>query len=413
MMTRQQITDLRSEITRNLTGCILPYWIRQMEDPSGGFYGRRDGNNRLHPEAERGAILYARILWTFSAAWRELQRPEYLEAATRAYDYIVAHFIDRHNGGVYWAVNPDGSPADTKKQFYAIAFTIYGLAEYNAATGSREALDMAMELFECIETHSRDRLRGGYIEALAADWSELADVRLSDKDANASKTMNTHLHILEAYTNLLRRRRTPELEEAVADLLRTFFSRIEHPRHHHLRLFFDDEWRPVADGGATQSFGHDIEASWLLLEAAEVLGDPALKAEALAHTRAIADAGLRGYCTNGSMLYERHPSGRYDNEKHWWVQAETLVGLLWLHSRHGRAGALEKAALTWSYIDSQIVDHQDGEWFWSRLPDGTPNRRDDKAGFWKCPYHNSRMCLEAMHILSKWTSTPSGGAEPS
>ncbi len=396
-MTHDQKAALARQLKDCLTDNILPYWLTKMPDPAGGFYGRRDGFDRLDPDAPKGAILNARLLWTFSAAYRALGNPLYREAADRAYDYITAHFIDREHGGVYWSLNPDGSPADTKKQFYAIAFTIYGLAEYYRATGREEALAEAVKLFGDIEHHSYDTEKGGYLEAATRDWEPIDDMRLSDKDANSCKTMNTHLHILEAYTALLRVWRDPALVEAQKRLLDVFLTKIMDPATGHLGLFFDRDWR-MAD--KTISYGHDIEASWLLLEAAEVLGDAEMYDRVLAATRRIADAALEGYCTDGSMVYERHASGSYDNEKHWWVQAETLVGLLWLAAYHNRPDAFDKAARTWNYISANLIDRESGEWYWSRLPDRSINRRDDKAGFWKCPYHNSRMCLEALSLLT-------------
>lgn len=395
-MTQEQKTALASQLGECLTHNILPYWLDRMIDPAGGFYGRRDGFDTLDAKAPKGAILNARLLWTFSAALRHTGNQRYREAADRAYDYIVRHFIDREFGGVYWSLNPDGTPADTKKQFYAIAFTIYGLAEYYRATGREEALEEAIVLFDDIERHSYDPEKGGYLEAATREWNPIDDMRLSDKDANSCKTMNTHLHILEAYTALLRVWPFPTLVEAQKRLLDVFLTRIMDSFTGHLGLFFDRDWHMT---DKTISYGHDIEASWLLLEAAEVLGDAEMYERVLKATRRIADAALQGYCFDGSMVYERHASGSYDNEKHWWVQAETLVGLLWLAKYHGRPEALDLAALTWNYISANLIDREAGEWYWSRLPDGTVNRRDDKAGFWKCPYHNSRMCLEALSIL--------------
>lgn len=412
----------RQELLDNLTRNILPYWLGTMEDPRGGFYGRRDGNDSLDADAPKGAILNARILWTFSAAYIATKRPEYLEAASRAYVYIKNHFIDAEFGGAYWSLNADGTPLDTKKQFYAIAFVIYGLSEYYRACGDEEALDLASELFMCIEKHSRDRERNGYIEAMTREWLPIADMRLSDHDANASKTMNTHLHILEGYTNLLcalkekqeregrcgggrsilsdsfvdKDFRIAMVEEATVNLLEIFLGKIENKRTHHLTLFFDDEWN---EQPGAESYGHDIEASWLMLESAIVVGDPGLTAKTLEHTAKIADAGLQGRCWDGSMLYERHPDGRYDNDKHWWVQAENVIGQLWLAQYHNRPEQVERAWQSWRYIADNLVDPA-GEWYWSRKgADGSINRADDKAGFWKCPYHNSRMCIEAIRSL--------------
>lgn len=395
-MTSSEITAFKDELLAELTGNILPYWLNTMTDPRGGFYGRRDGNDDLDADAPKGAILNARLLWTFSSAYRLLGRSEYLEAANRAADYILKHFIDREHGGMFWSVNADGTPLDTKKQFYAIGFGIYGLAEHYRATGNRESLDAAKELFRTIEARSRDREAGGYIEAATRDWQPIADMRLSEKDTNASKTMNTHLHIIEGYTALLRVWRDPELLEATTSLLNTFLDTIEDAENHHLILFFDDNWQRT---DRAQSFGHDIEASWLLLETAQVIADPALTERTLRHTARIADAALQGRCCDGSMVYERHDNCRYDNEKHWWVQAENVVGQIYLARFHGRPDMLDAANQTWRYIRENIIAPE-GEWLWSRLPDGSANRRDDKAGFWKCPYHNGRMCLEAAERLA-------------
>lgn len=412
------LTDFQTELLDNLNGNILPYWINEMVDPRGGFYGRRDGEDRLDADAPKGAILNARILWSFASAYRMTGNEVYLDMATRAKDYILAHFIDREHGGAYWSLNADGTPLDTKKQFYAIAFIIYGLAEYFRATGDVKSLEESVELFKVIEKYSRDREKGGYIEATTRDWQPIADMRLSEHDANSSKTMNTHLHIIEGYTNLLRALKesnahsfsselVAEVEEATTGLLRIFLDRIENPHTHHLTLFFDDDWSKLNDA---ESYGHDIEASWLLLETAQVIGNPELTAETLDHTYHIARAGLQGRCWDGSMVYERHPNGHYDSDKHWWVQAEDVIGQLYLARFHADAAGAESdgtsfrdrelsnAYQSWRYIADNIVD-PNGEWHWSRRADGSVNLDDDKAGFWKCPYHNSRMCLEGVSIL--------------
>ncbi|MDE6695564.1 MAG: AGE family epimerase/isomerase [Muribaculaceae bacterium] len=407
------------ELISNLTENILPYWMEKMKDPRGGYYGRRDGNDNLDKDAPKGAILQARILWTFSAAYNSLGNPEYLAEAHHAYNFIRDHFIDKKNGGAYWSVTADGEPLDTKKQFYAIAFIIYGLSEYYIASGDRNALLTAFKLFESIEDHARDRVKDGYIEATTRDWNPIEDMRLSERDANASKTMNTHLHILEGYTNLLHalRKANANGEECVSDtmieqvteatvyLLRIFLDRIENPKTHHLTLFFDDDWNKFDDG---ESYGHDIEASWLLLETAMAIGDDKLIAETLEHTYLIALAALKGRREDGSMVYELHADGSLDTDRHWWVQAEDVIGQLYLARYHTDQDAeaeslywLDSAYESWRYIADNLVDPA-GEWFWSIKADGTINREDDKAGFWKCPYHNSRMCLESIRVLESF-----------
>lgn len=402
-MTDQEISNkLASELENELRGNILPYWIEKMNDGNGGFIGRRDGFDRPDPCAQKGGILCARMLWTYSAAARMFGDRQYIECAEEIFRYLKEHFIDSEFGGTYWSLNADGTPLDTKKQFYAIAFTVYGLSEYVRATGCGEALQLALQLFDVIETHSRDRKLNGYIEATSRDWTPIADLRLSEKDDNAEKTMNTHLHIIEGYANLLRiapEDRRNEVREAVINLIHIFLDRIVDNTTSHMGLFFDMEWN---HGPHPVSYGHDIEASWLLLEAADVVGDPALTARVLAQTRILADSSLEGRSDEGWMAYELHADGRLDSERHWWVQAEMVVGLIYLYTRHNVPMSLKKGWDSWQWIKRHIVDNKEGEWHWSELPDGTINRNDDKAGFWKCPYHNSRMCLEVISRLREY-----------
>ena len=312
------------------------------------------------------------------------------EAKTSDGRIVVA--IDPGHGGVYWSLNADGSPLDTKKQIYALGFAIYGLSEYARATADPEALDYAVRLFRTIEQHSFDRERNGYVEAFTRDWQPIADMRLSDKDANTSKTMNTHLHILEPYTNLFRVWPDAQLEAQLRNLVALFTTRILDPATHHLGLFFDDGWHVQGDA---ISYGHDIEASWLLHEAALVLDDPELLRQVGPTVVRIAQAADEGLNPDGSMVYERFPGrGHTDRELHWWVQAESVVGHANLYQHFADEAALDVAARCWQFIRSKLIDREHGEWHWSILPDGTVNRRDDKAGFWKCPYHNGRMCME-------------------
>ena len=377
-----------------LMGNILPFWLEETIDrENGGFYGRIDGHGVLHKEAEKGAILNARILWTFSAAYRVLRKPEYLEAATRAKDYVIAHFYDKEFGGTYWSLDYLGQPKDTKKQFYAIGFMIYGLSEYARATGDKEALDYAIRLFDTIESHSFDRENNGYIEACTREWGEIADMRLSDFDANYPKSQNTHLHIIEPYTNLFRVWKDERLERALRNLINIFTDHILNPETHHLDLFFENDWTRGA--GHLESYGHDIECSWLMHEAALVLGDKDVLAKVEPVVQMVAKASEKGLNADGSMIHEANlDTGHVDDDLHWWVQAETVVGFFNIYQYFGDETALDKAERCWQYIKDNLIDRENGEWYWSRHADGTLNTDDDKAGFWKCPYHNGRMCLE-------------------
>ncbi len=391
----QLINQLRNEMRSELENNILPFWMNKMEDnEEGGFYGQITGEDELKPEASKGAILNARILWTFSSAYRLLKKPEYLKTATRAKRYLIDRFYDPEYGGIYWELDYKGNPLDTKKQIYAIGFAIYGLSEYARATSDAEALEYAQRLFEVIEQHSFDPVQNGYLEALTRDWQPIEDMRLSDKDENEKKTMNTHLHILEPYTNLYRVWKDERLERQLRNLIEVFITRILDPQTGHLNLFFEEDW---TNKYHIVSYGHDIEASWLIHEAALVLGDPELLKRIEPIIIRIARAADEGLNPDGSMIYENFlDKQKIDRELHWWVQAENVVGHINLYQHFGDTEALDTAARCWEFIKTKLIDHEQGEWHWSLLPDGTVNRRDDKAGFWKCPYHNGRMCMEVI-----------------
>ena len=412
--------ELKASATQLLEENILSFWITRMTDHErGGYYGQMTGDGRLVKDADKGAILNARLLWTFSAAYRVLGKKEYLEAATRAKDYFIEHFIDHEHGGVFWSVDCEGRPLDTKKQFYAIGFAIYGFSEYARATGDREALDIALQLFDCIEEHSFDHEHNGYIEACTREWGVMEDMRLSEKDENYPKSQNTHLHIIEPYANLyrcLQELKAPEtcnyvpmlgsvlpidvtvspetmnrVGAALRNIICIFTDKILNPETHHLDLFFDMDWRRMS---IDESYGHDIECSWLLHEAALVLGDEYLLAKVEDIVKLVAKASEKGLNADGSMSYEWKAEGGLDTDRHWWVQAENVVGWINLYQHFGDEQALSNALRCYDYIEQHLVDREGGEWFWSCDIDGRPNRQNDKAGFWKCPYHNGRMCLE-------------------
>ena len=423
-----RINILKSEVLDVLENNILRFWLDKMQDKeNGGFYGQMTGEGELVKTADKGGILNARILWSFSAAYRVLRKPEYLEAATRAKEYIIEHFIDEEFGGTYWSLDYKGNPKDTKKQFYAIGFMIYGLSEYARATGDHEALEYAIQLYECIEEHSLDKQYNGYIEACTREWGEIADMRLSELDANFPKSQNTHLHIIEPYTNLFRALKELDaienatndyglkpyvgqfttvnisvdpdivirLEASLRNLINIFTDKILNPQTHHLDLFFDMDWKREA--GALESYGHDIECSWLLHEAALVLGDDIVLKKVEPIVQMVAKASEKGLNEDGSMIHEANlDTGYVDNDRHWWVQAENVVGWINIYQYFGDEDALQKALNGWQYIKNNLIDREGGEWWWSRDPQRNINRKDDKAGFWKCPYHNSRMCLEIL-----------------
>jgi cellobiose epimerase len=393
--TQKVIDEMKKDALNELTEFILPFWMTRMEDNIyAGFYGRIDGEDNIIADAPKGAILNARILWTFSAAYEKLKDPEYLDTASRARDYILSRFFDDKNEGSYWCLAADGTPLDTKKQIYSQAFLIYAFSQYFIATGDMVSRDKAIELYNLIEKHSFDNELNGYFEAYDKEWNILEDLRLSDKDANEKKTMNTHLHILEAYTNLYRIWPDFGLHKQLRNLIVLFVEKIIDEKTGHLNLFFDETWKVKS---TMFSYGHDIESSWLLYEAALVLNDDDIIDIVTPVAVKVAKAAAEGLQEDSSMIYEwDQANGHIDRDRHWWVQAETVVGFINAWELSGNEAYLETAYKCLEFIKEKLVDRENGEWHWSVRDDGTINRHDDKAGFWKCPYHNSRMCLEIL-----------------
>jgi mannobiose 2-epimerase len=393
-----KLKEFLGELDSELTSAILPYWMTRMIDhENGGFYGQIDGKGQLQPASPKGSVLNARILWTFSAAYNYYHKEEYLEVAQRAYNYCIDYFINKRNQGVFWSIDYKGNPLERKNQIYALSFMIYGLSEFYIATNNVQSLDYAKKLFESIERYSFDSDRNGYFEAFDENWIILEDLRLSEKDANEKKTMNTHLHILEAYTNLYRIWKNEKLKLQLKNLIEVFIDKIIDHDTMHFQLFFDSDWKPK---DKEISFGHDIEGSWLLQEAAEVLEEEDLITEtrqiALKMVEAVC---LQGFDQDGGLYYELLADGSLDTDKHWWPQAEAMVGLVNAYQVSNDPKYLDQAILTWQFIKDKVIDEKDGEWYFKVDKNGDPYMEEDKAGIWKCPYHNSRACLEILNQL--------------
>lgn len=377
---------------------ILRYWTDNMVDETnGGFYGERDENDNIVPNAQKGAILNGRILWTFAKAANTFGDSQYRAMAQRAFEYICKYFYDKANGGFYWSLNADGSPADTKKQAYAESFVMYGLSEYYMLTHDTRAIDLAYETYSLSEKHYREPQYGGYIEACSADWLPIEDLRLSDKEVNTPKTMNTHLHILEAFTNLYKAKPSPELRESIVHCINIFKDKIIDANTGHFNLFFETDWT-INEKMHVESYGHDIEGAWLIYESAEVIGDNNLSESLRPICRRLVDITMEEGFDGESIAYEK-VNGHLDTDRHWWPQAETLVGLADTYRLTGEQKYLDKIYKVWQYIDAHLVDHQNGEWLWRVNQEGNRVYHDMKAGFWKCPYHNSRAIIEVINRL--------------
>ena len=358
-----RIKDLKAEVTQECYS-ILSFWQQNtLDEQNGGFIGSIDLDMTKHPESEKGAVLNARILWAYSAAYRVFKNPEYLSLARRAYSFNLEHFFDKEFGGCYWMLNADGSPSNTRKQIYAIAFMLYGLAEYYRITKKQDALDKAVELFKTIEKYSFDKEKNGYFEAYSRDWKLLEDLRLSDKDKNDPKTMNTHLHILEAYTNLYRIWKDDSLKKALENLIENIFlGKIINKEKGYFDLFFSEDWTHQSKNN---SYGHDIEGSWLLWEAAEVLGDQRIKELCKPVCISMAEQALRdGLDKDGGLMSEGTDGVVEDSDKHWWPQAEAVVGFMNAYQLTDDEKFLEAALSAWNFIKNYIIDKKNGEWFW-------------------------------------------------
>lgn len=390
------IDTLRSEVERNLTENILPFWMDHTVDPDGGFYGAVTNDGRSIPSAEKGAIMNARIIWTFSRALRQYGLEGYRKMADRAADYFVAHFIDKKYGGVYWSLDGDGGIKDATKQSYATAFGIYGLSEHFRATGDRKSLDAAIGLYRVLEDKVHDKARKGYYETFQRDYTR-SDKDGVDGQSGATKTMNTHIHILEAYTNLYQVWPDEELRGNLVELLGILQNQLYDQEGRHLILYCDDDWKP---SGNVESFGHDIETSWLMDEAAKVVGDSGLLRSVERQTLDMVDVALsKGLSDKGYMRYELSAGGQYSRTLSWWPQCETMIGSVNAWQLTGDKKYFDTALRTWEYVKSHFVDYEHGGWFKGLTPDGKPTR-EPKASQWNCPYHNSRLAFELMARLS-------------
>ncbi|HTM81178.1 AGE family epimerase/isomerase [Asticcacaulis sp.] len=368
---------------------LLDWWEGHLVDGRGGFYGEVDAGDRPVLEASKSIILNTRLLWFFSAmsGWSGDARA--LTLARRAADYIRTHFHDAEQGGLYWRLTAAGLPEDTRKQAYAQGFAVYAFAEYHQATGDAGALTFARDLQNLIEAKYWDAGAGGYIEALSADWRALPDQRLSDKDLNAPKTMNTHLHVLEAYSRLHGVAPAEDTRAALHRIFTLFLDRFVAPEGH-LRLFFGMDWNDLT---RSVSYGHDIEASWLIWEAAEALGDETLLARARPVVLALAETTrCEGLRADGALAYEKGHGGHLDPDGEWWEQAEALVGFVNAWQMTGEAGWLGTAERVWNYTKAQYGAGGATEWTWYAAL--APREKIYKAGQWKCPYHNGRAMIE-------------------
>jgi cellobiose epimerase len=378
---------------------ILAFWMEHTIDIlNGGFIGQINHANGIIAQAPKGSVLNARILWSFSAAYNLTGNDIYLSFAKRAFNYICTYFIDKQKHGVYWSVDFKGNPLDTKKQIYAQAFTIYAFSEYYKATKDSNAIIEAIDLYDVINKYSYDTIHGGYTEAFTKDWEVISDLRLSDKDANEKKSMNTHLHVLEAFSVLYQIWPYEPVKKKITELIENFSQHIINPVNYHQHLFFNESWQPKS---TAISYGHDIETAWLLQEAAEIIEDENLVKQTKTIAVKISDAVKKGMDNDGGLWYEYEPATNHlIKEKHMWPQAEAMVGYFNAYQNTMDKTYLDSSVASWQFVQQHIHDKENGEWFWGVKENYEP-MQEDKVGIWKCPYHNSRACIEIIKRINQ------------
>ncbi|MEK7782282.1 MAG: AGE family epimerase/isomerase [Verrucomicrobiota bacterium] len=399
-MTTAPANILATKLRAHLFGHIMPFWCGPaLDDINGGWMACLANDLTPDRTQPKGLIVNARILWAFSAVHQAKPDAQYRQMANRAFDFIINRFWDAKHGGAFWRLDDTGKVLDDSKKIYGQAFYIYALTEFHRAFKSEGALHRALTLFELIEKHAHDGEFGGYIEVCRRDWSEAGpDARLSDKDMNEKKSMNNHLHVLEAYTNLYRETQNPAVEQRLHELIQIFLERILDAKTRHLHHFFNEEWQIRSD---TYTFGHDIEASWLLCEAAEVLDDPTLLARVRGVALQMANKVLaEGVMPDGGLCYEGKAGKIIDPGRECWPQAEAIVGFLNAHQLSGEPKYVIAAERVWDYVERHLIDRIHGEWFWRVNEDGRPDANLPKVSEWKGPYHVSRACLETMRRLA-------------
>ena len=381
----------------HLRNDLISFWNKMADRENGGFYGCADKNGLPDKNSAKGVIMTGRILWFYSYAYRLLKDPGLLEMADHAYRFFAEHCFDSRYGGVFWSVNADGSPCDDTKHAYNQAFAVYALSAYYQASGNRNALDLAYTLYHTVEEKCRDE--NGYLEAFARDFTPVSNDKLSENGVMADRTTNTHLHVLESYTELYKADGSPAVGSSVREVMRLFKSRLYNYEKKRLEVFFDKDFHSLID---LESFGHDIEASWLIDRGCAVLGDTDLRGEMLPIINGLAEgAYLHGIDSDTHAMNNECENGKVNRTKIWWVQAESVIGFYNAYQNDpGNTEYLHSSERVWEYIQKYVIDPNSGEWIENIEPDNTFDPNQALVHSWKCPYHNGRMCIEMIRRLS-------------
>lgn len=403
----EEIKKLSGEAREHLLGRIIPFWRGLRDDVNGGWYGYMSYGLETDKDAVKGCILNSRITWFFANAYLcckngliaagECEKHGYtpediLAEARHGYEFLKEHCLDRTNGGIYWSLHADGTPEDTTKHTYNQAFCIYALSSYYEATGDAEGLKTAFELFELIEEKCTDEV--GYLEAFTVDFKPESNEKLSENGVMAAKTMNTLLHVFEAYTQLYKVSKDERVGARLGWIMDTFADKIYNPERHRQEVFFDENYHSIID---LHSYGHDIETAWLIDHGVDVLGKESYRSKLSPITKDLT-AQIYKIAFDGHSLANECDKGVVNEHRIWWVQAESVIGFLNGYQRdRSHAEYLEAALRQWEFIKEYVIDKREGsEWFWEVDKNGKPYPDRPIVEPWKCPYHNGRMCMEIM-----------------
>lgn len=384
--------NMVNEIKEHLISDIIPFWENLKDETYGGFYGYMDYDLKVDQKAVKGCILNSRITWFFANAYTLLGEAELLTYARHGYEFLKNYCMDKEKGGVFWSVTYDGKPEDTTKHTYNQAFSIYALSSYYEASGDEEALALAKQLMEIIEERCTNE--NGYMEAFDREFKPVENDKLSENGVIAEKTMNTLLHVFEAYTELYRVSKDARAKERLEWMMDLMAERIYNPALHRQEVFFDNDYHSLID---LHSYGHDIETAWLIDRGVEVLEEESYEKKMTPITRNLTER-IYEVAFDGHSLANECENGVVNQHRIWWVQAETVVGFLNGYQKdRSRREYLEAAKSQWQFIKEHVIDKRKGsEWFWEVNPDGTPIPDRPIVEPWKCPYHNGRMCFEVL-----------------
>lgn len=389
------------EFENHLKNCIIPFWKSMRDDVNGGYYGYKGYDLVIDKESIKGCILNSRILWFFSNAYKVLKNDpiadSLLDEANHAYDFMTKYCLDNENGGIFWAIKYNGEPEDTMKHTYNQAFAIYALSSFYDVTGNKEALDKAYGLFNVIETKCKDEI--GYLEALDINFNIIDNDALSENGVMADRTMNTLLHVFEAYTELYRVTKDQEVKAKIIDILNVFADKIYNKELHRQEVFFNNNWESIID---LYSYGHDIETAWLIDRGLEIIEDKAISEKLSPITKDLTQ-NVHKVAFNGKSLANECEKGVVNTHRIWWVQAESVIGFYNGYQKdNSKIKFKEASEAQWEFIKEFVVDKRNGsEWFWEVKENGEPFEGRPIVEPWKCPYHNGRMCIEMINRLAE------------